>query len=73
MRELRKQRHIFDLKGEATAAMLESTSISIIRMHIQPQLGHADDSTTMLYLTWALQQFSAPVCLDEELTLDITA
>lgn len=39
--------------------------LSIITTRIRPQLGHGSDQTTMLYLSWALNQLGAPLVLDE--------
>lgn len=65
-RELKKHERIASLTGDIAAALLESTAISIIRLHIQPQLGHAQDSTTMIYLQWVVDMLGTPVSLDDD-------
>jgi integrase len=64
--ELQKHKHFENLSGETAVALLESTALSIIRLHIQPQLGHASDSTTMIYLRWVVDMVGLPVSLADE-------
>ncbi len=40
--------------------------MSVIRLQIQPQLGHAHDSTTMIYLRWVMDMLGVPVSLSTE-------
>ena len=68
--ELHKHEGIGQLCGDTAVALLESTALSIIRLQIQPQLGHADDSTTMIYLKWVASMVSLPVSLDVDITLN---
>lgn len=65
-RELQNNENIGQLSAETTAALLEATALSIIRLHIQPQLGHVEDSSTMLYVRWVVSMVSVPVSLDED-------
>lgn len=67
-RELKKHQITENFNSETATALLESTAISIIRLQIQPQLGHADDVTTMIYLSWIMDMISEPIQLlpDEE-------
>jgi hypothetical protein len=69
-RELQKHENIGQLSSETATALLESTALSIIRLHIQPQLGHAQDSTTMIYMGWVMDMVSRPVSLDDDLSFD---
>jgi len=64
--ELQKHKHFESLSGETAVALLESTALSIIRLNIQPQLGHASESTTMIYLRWVVDMVGLPVSLAEE-------
>lgn len=52
-REIHKHEFLLSLGTETATALLESTALSVIRLQIQPQLGHAHDSTTVIYLQWA--------------------
>ncbi len=52
--EIKKHENLNLLGLNAPTALLESSAISIIRFVIQPQLGHAHDSTTMIYLQWIM-------------------
>lgn len=49
---------------EIPIAILEGSALSIIRMTIQPQLGHSQESTTMIYLKWVMNMLSVAVTLD---------
>jgi integrase len=64
--ELQKHKNFESLSGETAVALLESTALSIIRLNIQPQLGHAHDSTTMIYLRWVVDMVGLPVSLADE-------
>ncbi len=66
LRELRKHENIGKLTNETATALLESTALSIIRLQIQPQLGHADDSTTMIYVKWVVDLVSQAICLSDD-------
>jgi integrase len=52
-RELENHENIKHLDNTVAAALLESSALSIIRLVIQPQLGHVDPETTLGYLEWA--------------------
>lgn len=65
-RELKKHQATATLSGETATALLESTALSIIRLQIQPQLGHAHDSTTVIYLRWIMDMTAVPVSLDDD-------
>ncbi|MFZ2998856.1 MAG: hypothetical protein WA071_00780 [Undibacterium umbellatum] len=52
--ELKRYKTLCDLGSNMPDTFLESTAMSIIRLQIQPQLGHAYDSTTMIYLQWVM-------------------
>jgi integrase len=65
-RELKKHQGIASLSHETATALLESTALSIIRLQIQPQLGHAQDSTTMIYLRWVMDMLAVPLSFDGE-------
>lgn len=66
-RELKKYEYIGQLSKETAAALIENSALSIIRLHIQPQLGHAGTDTTMIYLRWVMDMLSRPLSLDEDL------
>jgi integrase len=65
-RELKKHEHIASLEPGVSAALLESSAMSIIRLQIQPQLGHAHDSTTMIYLQWVADLVGVNLSIDYE-------
>lgn len=60
-REMKKHEHIRSLGVDIAAALLESTAMSIIRLQIQPQLGHAHDSTSLIYLVWIKDMLSVGI------------
>lgn len=49
--------------------LLQSTAATVIRLEIQPQLGHADDSTTMIYLQWFMDMLGSTLSIDYEAEL----
>lgn len=65
-RGIQRHEYIHKLGGghEMAAALLESTAMSVIRLEIQPQLGHADHATTLLYLRWVMSMVSTPLSLE---------
>ena len=64
-RELKKQAERIRIDNESDVAFLESTALSVIRLQIAPQLGHASESTTMIYLRWVINMIGVPVSLDD--------
>jgi integrase len=60
----REMKKLKPFDKEIPTAILEGSALSIIRMTIQPQLGHADESTTMIYLKWVMNMLSVAVTLD---------
>lgn len=70
LRELPKHVHIGDLSNEVATALLEATALSIIRLQIQPQLGHSQDSTTMLYVKWVVDRVSRAVSLEDDFDIN---
>lgn len=72
-RELKTHPVIKDLSNETAVALLDSTVQGIIKLQIQPQLGHADDATTMLYLAWVRQMVALPLSLEDDAATDVEA
>ncbi|HBH37455.1 MAG: site-specific integrase [Curvibacter sp.] len=70
-RELKRYENIVYTSNETAAALIENSALSIIRLQIQPQLGHASRETTMLYLRWVMEMLSIPITLydDDDLTI----
>lgn len=64
--ELKKHERLRDLGTETASALLESSAMSIIRLQIQPQLGHAHETTTMIYLRWASETIGVSVSIPYE-------
>ncbi|WP_261531278.1 site-specific integrase [Burkholderia multivorans] len=63
-REIERHKSTNLFSDETTAALIDSTALSIIRLQIQPQLGHASDSTTIVYLRWVIDMISVPLSID---------
>lgn len=70
-RELNKHEKLLSFGADTVAALLESTGLSIIRLLIQPQLGHAHDSTSMIYLQWAMDMIGVGLSIQYEAELDV--
>lgn len=69
-REIKKHDRLVELGIDTPVALLESTVLGIIRFHIQPQLGHADDKTSMIYLQWAADMLGVNLSIQYEAELD---
>lgn len=65
-RELKKYDNVSHPTNETIAALIENSALSIIRLQIQPQLGHSNKETTMLYLKWVKDMLSFPVTLYDD-------
>lgn len=65
-REIKRHESLLSLGDAVSSALLESTAMSIIRLQIQPQLGHAHDSTSMIYLQWVADMLGVPLALQYE-------
>ncbi|MDQ0140973.1 site-specific integrase [Cupriavidus necator] len=65
-REMTKHEHLKSLGVDTATALLESTAMSVIRLQIQPQLGHVHDSTTMIYLQWVMDMLGASFAIQYE-------
>lgn len=70
LRELKRHERISSLMPDVSAALLESSAMSIIRLQIQPQLGHAHESTSMIYLGWVGDMFGTSLAIQYEESLD---
>lgn len=68
--ELKKHEHLLNVGGHAAATLLESCGMSVITLIIQPQLGHADLSTSMIYLQWAADMLNFNLTIQYESELD---
>lgn len=65
-RGLKKYDNVSHPTNETMAALIENSALSIIRLQVQPQLGHANKETTMLYLNWVKNMLSIPVSLYDD-------
>lgn len=72
-KEMKKHDHIRTLDASTATALLESTAMSIIRLQIQPQLGHAHDSTSMIYLQWIADMVGVNLSIRYDQDLDEAA
>lgn len=63
LHEFQKSEILAKLGKNMTTQLLESTAISIIRLIIQPQLGHVSEKTTFQYLQWIAGIYSTPLSL----------
>lgn len=61
-----KRKDLVSLSNETASALIQSMTLSVIQLEIRPQLGHADDTTTMLYLRWVINMLALPVSLADE-------
>jgi integrase len=65
--EMKNHENLLDKIGpDVATALLESTAMSIIRLRIQPQLGHASDSTCLIYLQWIMDSIGRNLAIRYE-------
>jgi integrase len=68
-REVKKREELRQLPNGEREPQLESAALAVIRLEIQPQLGHTDDSTTMIYLQWFMDMIGNSLSIDYEADL----
>lgn len=62
--ECQKLEHLRSMGPGVAAQLLEATAVTVIRLRIQPQLGHASENTTRIYLQWIEDQFGMALSID---------
>ncbi|MET3623322.1 site-specific integrase [Burkholderia ambifaria] len=72
-RELQRHEQLARAEPGVTMHLLESCAMSVIRLLIQPQLGHAHDSTTLIYLQWVMDAVGHDLPMRYELACDPTS
>jgi integrase len=50
--EIKRHDHFRHMSADSSVSVLSSAAVDIIRLRIQPQLGHSHESTTHIYLSW---------------------
>lgn len=70
-REITKHHRLLSLDTGSSTTLLESAAMTVIRFQIQPQLGHAHEDTTMIYLQWIIDMLatSLPIIYEAEITV----
>lgn len=61
--EMEKLEHLKTMGPGVAAQLIEATAVSVIRLRIQPQLGHTSESTTLIYLQWVMDYFGVPLSI----------
>lgn len=65
-RELKLEFRIGTINNETAAKLLDRTALSVIELQIQPQLGHVDKKTTMMYLMWIRRMVGVPPSFSDD-------
>lgn len=73
LQEMEKLEHLKTLGPAVAAQLIEATAISIIRLRIQPQLGHASENTTLIYLQWVADYFGVPLSIRYDAAFEAAA
>ncbi|MCW3698188.1 MULTISPECIES: site-specific integrase [Burkholderia cepacia complex] len=68
--ELQRHEQLIGHGLDVASALLESSAMSVIRLYIQPQLGHAHDSTTMIYLQWLIDRLGHDLSIRYDLAFN---
>ena len=66
IRELNKNEYLMSLGKQAPIDLIKSTAMSVINLQIQPQLGHADQKTSMIYVQWAIDMLTEGLAIKYE-------
>lgn len=65
-RELKKNEFLMSLEKQAPTDLIHSFAMSVISLQIQPQLGHAYQSTSLIYLQWVTDMLSQGLSIKYE-------
>lgn len=65
-KEVQEREKLRPLRNGELEPQLESAAQTVIRLIIQPQLGHTDGDTTMIYLQWFMDQIASNLTIDYE-------
>ncbi len=63
LQEVQKLEHLKTMGPGVAAQLIEATAVSVIRLRIQPQLGHTSENTTLIYLQWVSDYFGVPLSI----------
>jgi len=69
-RELEKHEHLIHSGLDVAHALLESASMSVIRLQIMPQLRHAQENTCLTYLQWIADTLGFNLSIEYQESLD---
>lgn len=64
LREMERHERLKELGPAVASQLLESVGMTVIRMRIQPQLGHKSESTSLVYLQWVADRFGVALSID---------
>ena len=56
LREMDRHEQLKQLGPSVAAQLLETVGMTVIRLRIQPQLGHKYESTCLIYLQWVVDR-----------------
>lgn len=71
--EVAKHERLLSHDTHNSTAILESAAMTVIRFKIQPQLGHAYEGTTMIYLQWIIDMIakSLPILYEADIIVPV--
>lgn len=72
MRELKKNEYLMSLGKQVPIDLLHSSALSVVNLQIQPQLGHANPNTSLIYVQWAIDMLTEGLAIKYESDLEKT-
>lgn len=72
LREIERHEHLLELGPTVAAQLLESVGMTVIRMRIQPQLGHKSETTSLIYLQWVSDRLGVALSIDYDAAFEAT-
>lgn len=64
LREIERHERLKELGPAVATQLLESVGMTVIRMRIQPQLGHKSETTSLIYLQWVSDRLGVALSID---------
>ncbi|WP_179188516.1 site-specific integrase [Hydrogenophaga sp. IBVHS2] len=64
LQEIERHERLKELGPAVATQLLESVGMTVIRMRIQPQLGHKSETTSLIYLQWVSDRLGTPLSIE---------
>ena len=71
LREIERHERLKELGQAVATQLLESVGMTVIRMRIQPQLGHRSETTSLIYLQWVSDRFGGALSVNYDAAFEL--